>query len=52
MVTSSTYDGPTRRVTVLGATGSIGRSTEDVLAHAPSGQFAVEAVAVMPMFCK
>ena len=45
MVTASRYDGPTRRVTVLGATGSIGRSTEDVLAHAPPGQFTVEAVA-------
>ena len=36
-------DGP-RRIVILGATGSIGRSTVDVIAHAPSGSFAVEAV--------
>ncbi len=34
-----------RSVVVLGATGSIGRSTEDVILHAPRGAFRVEAVA-------
>ncbi len=33
------------RVVILGATGSIGRSTEDVIVHAPSGCFEVTAVA-------
>jgi len=32
-----------RRVTVLGATGSIGRNTLDLVAHAP-GRFAIEAL--------
>lgn len=34
-----------RRLVVLGATGSIGRTTADVLAHAPRGAFEVTAVA-------
>ncbi len=34
-----------RRVTVLGATGSIGRSAEDVILNAPRGRFVVESVA-------
>ncbi len=33
-----------RRITILGATGSIGKSTADVIAHAPAGRFEVEAV--------
>ncbi|WP_232818364.1 1-deoxy-D-xylulose-5-phosphate reductoisomerase [Elioraea thermophila] len=33
-----------RRVNVLGATGSIGRSTLDLIAEAPPGQFEVEAL--------
>ena len=33
-----------RRVTVLGATGSIGRSTIDLIAGAPAGRFEVEAL--------
>ena len=33
-----------RRLTILGATGSIGKSTADVVAHAPPGMFEVEAV--------
>ena len=34
-----------RRLVVLGATGSIGRSTADVIAHAPEGSFEVASVA-------
>ena len=34
-----------RRLVLLGATGSIGRSTADVIAHAPEGVFAVASVA-------
>lgn len=34
-----------RRIVLLGATGSIGRSTADVLSHAPPGTFEVVAVA-------
>ena len=34
-----------RRLVVLGATGSIGRSTADVIAHAPEGAFEVASVA-------
>jgi 1-deoxy-D-xylulose-5-phosphate reductoisomerase len=34
-----------RRLVILGATGSIGRSAEDVVKHAPDGLFEVEAVA-------
>ena len=34
-----------RRLVILGATGSIGRTTADVLAHAPAGAFDVVAVA-------
>ena len=34
-----------RRLVLLGATGSIGRTTADVLAHAPPGAFDVVAVA-------
>ncbi len=34
-----------RRLVLLGATGSIGRSTADVIAHAPDGAFEVAAVA-------
>lgn len=37
------FAGAERRMTILGATGSIGRSTADVIAAAP-GRFAVEAV--------
>ena len=37
------FAGSARRLTILGATGSIGRSTADVIAAAP-GRFAVEAV--------
>lgn len=33
-----------RRVTVLGATGSIGRATLDLIAAAPEGSFAVQAL--------
>jgi len=36
--------GSSRRITVLGSTGSIGRSTLALLEAAPSGQFAVEAL--------
>jgi len=34
-----------RRLVLLGATGSIGRSTADVIAHAPEGSFEVVSVA-------
>jgi 1-deoxy-D-xylulose-5-phosphate reductoisomerase len=34
-----------RRLVLLGATGSIGRSTADVIAHAPEGAFEVASVA-------
>ena len=34
-----------RRLVLLGATGSIGRSTADVIAHAPEGAFEVVSVA-------
>ena len=34
-----------RRLVLLGATGSIGRSTADVIAHAPEGSFQVVSVA-------
>ena len=34
-----------RRLVLLGATGSIGRSTADVIAHAPQGSFEVASVA-------
>ena len=34
-----------RRLVLLGATGSIGRSTADVIAHAPDGAFEVASVA-------
>jgi len=34
-----------RRLVLLGATGSIGRSTADVIAHAPEGSFEVASVA-------
>ena len=34
-----------RRLVLLGATGSIGRSTADVIAHAPQGAFEVASVA-------
>ena len=36
---------PPRRLVLLGATGSIGRSTADVIAHAPEGSFEVASVA-------
>ena len=36
--------GAPRRLVLLGATGSIGRSTVDVVLHAPPGTFQVEAV--------
>lgn len=36
--------GPSRRITVLGSTGSIGRSTLALLEVAPPGRFAVEAL--------
>ena len=36
---------PPRRLVLLGATGSIGSSTADVILHAPIGTFEVEAVA-------
>jgi len=36
--------GAPRRVTVLGATGSIGRATLDLIASAPEGSFAVQAL--------
>lgn len=35
---------PPRRVTVLGATGSVGRATLDLIAEAPPGTFVVEAL--------
>ncbi len=41
----SEYATEPRRLVILGATGSIGRSTEDVVRHAPPGRFTVEAVA-------
>ncbi len=34
-----------RRIVILGATGSIGRSTADVIARSPAGMFEVDAVA-------
>ncbi|MCU0987749.1 MAG: 1-deoxy-D-xylulose-5-phosphate reductoisomerase [Acetobacteraceae bacterium] len=42
--TSRDVGSATRRVTVLGATGSIGRATLDLIAAAPDGSFSVEAV--------
>jgi 1-deoxy-D-xylulose-5-phosphate reductoisomerase len=41
--TLTPFTGAPRRLTILGATGSIGRSTADVIAAAP-GRFVVEAV--------
>ena len=37
--------GQPRKLVLLGATGSIGRSAQDVIAHAPEGSFEVVAVA-------
>ena len=42
---SSSLPASARRLVVLGATGSIGRSTADVIAHAPEGAFEVASVA-------
>ncbi len=43
-IVAAPRSGAPRRITVLGATGSVGRSTLSLLEAAPSGQFAVEAL--------